>query len=158
MMLQEKGCHNYMVEIGGEIAFDGLNPEDKPWRIGIEKPIDNNTSLEQSVQLIINLHGHGGLATSGNYRNYHIVNGKKYAHTIDPLTGYPIQTDVLSATIIAPSCMLADGLATACMTVGSKGVKELMRYYPEASYMLIVSDKGSFKTIMSPRFKTLIAN
>lgn len=154
--LEKEGCVDYMVEIGGEIAFNGSNPLGKPWRVGIEKPIDDSTCTTQNIETILYLKGKGGLATSGNYRNYHIINGKKYGHTIDPITGYPKQTDVLSATVVAPTCMLADGLATACMISGSKGVENLMKYYPEVSYMLIVSENGKYKEIMNSSFKSLL--
>lgn len=155
-MLLNQGCNNYMVDIGGEISYRGVNHKGQPWRIGVERPLDDSTGMIQELQLIVNLQGNGGLATSGNYRNFHIINGKKYAHTIDPISGYPIQTDILSATIVAPSCMLADALATACMVVGSEGVGNLMQYYPEAAYMLILADGKGFKTIMSPAFKNLL--
>ena len=99
----------------------------------------------------------GGLATSGNYRNFKVINGKKIAHTIDPHTGYPIQTDVLSATIIAPTCMLADGLATACMTRTAADVPALIQNFPGVEYMLILGDeKTGFRTVMSPGFERLI--
>ena len=86
-----------------------------------------------------------------------MINGKKYAHTIDPRTGYPIQTDVLSATILAPSCMLADGLATACMTLSSKDVPAFIAHFPGVEYMLILGDGADrFRTIMSPGFQRLV--
>ena len=86
-----------------------------------------------------------------------MVNGVKLAHTIDPHTGYPLQTDVLSATILAPTCMLADGLATACMTRQSSEVPALLAHFPGVEYMLILGDGHSgFRTVMSPGFKRLV--
>lgn len=154
--LEKKNCMNYMVEIGGEITFNGFNPNGKPWKIGIENPIDDSTCTRQDVGTILYLKGKGGLATSGNYRNYHIIDGKKYGHIIDPISGYPKETDILSATVVAPTCMLADCLATACMLVGQRGISNLMRHYPEASYMIIVSNNGKYETIMNNSFKSLL--
>lgn len=154
--LEKKGCLSYMVEIGGEITFNGSNPAGKAWRIGIEKPIDDSTCMNQNLETILYLKGKGGLATSGNYRNYHIIDGKKYGHIIDPISGYPRETDILSATVVAPTCMLADGLATSCMLVGQKGIENLMRHYPEASYMIIISQNGKYETIMNNSFRSLL--
>lgn len=152
-LLLEQGAKNYMVEIGGEIAFKGISDSNKAWRIGINKPTEDGLGIVSDVELIVNLQGQGGLATSGNYRNFHIINGKKYAHTINPITGYPSRTDVLSATVIAPSCMLADGLATACMVLGAEKAKELMKYYPEASYMFIIGSEDNYDVFMSKGFQ-----
>lgn len=158
--LYHQGAEHYMVELGGEIAFRGLNPEGKPWRIGINKPIDDASGVTQDLEVIISLDMPlGGLATSGNYRNYKLINGKKYAHTINPHTGYPIQTDVLSATIIAPSCMLADGLATACMTMSSEEIPSFISQFKGVEYMLILGgDTEEFVTKMSPGFSRFIAS
>ncbi|MDO4691802.1 MAG: FAD:protein FMN transferase [Porphyromonadaceae bacterium] len=157
-VLKGQGVKNYMVELGGEIAFRGLNPNGKPWRVGINKPIEDAMGMMQDLQLIVELdRPEGGLATSGNYRNFRILNGKKVAHTINPHTGYPIQTDVLSATIIAPSCMMADGLATACMTMSSAQIPEFIAQFPDVDYLLILSGQDeNFRTIMSDGFRNLV--
>ena len=157
-VLLGKGAANYLVELGGEIAFRGTNPSGEGWVIGIDKPIDDVSGRISEFELRLRLPTTpGGLATSGNYRNYRVINGKKYAHTIDPRTGYPIQTDVLSATILAPSCMLADGLATACMTLSSKDVPAFIAHFPGVEYMLILGDGADrFRTIMSPGFQRLV--
>ena len=130
----------------------------RAWIIGIDKPIDDPSGQVNDLQLRLQLPREaGGLATSGNYRNYRVVNGVKLAHTIDPRTGYPLQTDVLSATILAPTCMLADGLATACMTRQSSEVPALLAHFPGVEYMLILGDGHSgFRTVMSPGFKRLV--
>lgn len=159
--LRAHGANNYMVELGGEIAFRGTNPKGEPWRIGINKPIDDETGLLNDLEVIVRLdRPEGGLATSGNYRNYRVVEGKKVAHTINPLTGYPVQTDVLSATILAPSCMMADGLATACMTMTSAEVPALIAQFPGVEYLLILGGEGdkSFRTVMSEGFRKLIVS
>lgn len=160
-VLHRKGANNYMVELGGEIAFRGTNPEGKPWQIGITKPIEDNSGAINELELIIALdRPQGGLATSGNYRNYKIVDGQKVAHTINPKTGLPMQTDVLSATILAPSCMLADGLATACMTMSSRDVPSFLRSFEGVEYLLILADGTTqgFKTQMSDGMGRLIVN
>lgn len=156
--LEKRGVENYMVEIGGEIAYRGLNPEGRPWRIGIEKPIDDSTGIMSELQQVVFLTGRGAMATSGNYRNYHLLEGVKYGHTINPKTGYPATTDVLSATILAPSCMEADGLATAVMTVGSLAAEEMLRQFDGVSYMLIVGGKEGAKdtVLMSEGFQKLL--
>lgn len=159
-MLTREGVADYMVEIGGEIAFCGKNPHGEAWRIGISKPTDDTLGM-QDVELIIALDRPvGGLATSGNYRNYYIQDGKKIAHTIDPRTGYPTQTDVLSATIFAPSCMLADGLATACMTMRSEDVPEFLKQFAGVEYLLIVGGDGAghYRTLMSEGMRRLVVD
>lgn len=158
--LHAKGSQNYLVELGGEIAFKGLNPEGQPWRVGINKPIEDTSGVISELEAIVTLDmPKGGLATSGNYRNFKLVNGKKVAHTINPLTGYPVQTDVLSATILAPSCMLADGLATACMTMTSKDVPAFIAKFPGVEYLLILPADGErgFKMQMSDGMRRLIS-
>lgn len=158
-MLHRKGAKSYLVELGGEIAFAGSNPEGKPWRVGINKPIETASNTISDLQLVITLdREQGGLATSGNYRNFKVVDGKKVAHTINPLTGLPIQTDVLSATILAPSCMLADGLATACMTMTSAEVPAFIRQFDGVEYLLILPDEGKdgFKVQMSDGMRRLV--
>ena len=157
-MLKRRGVTSYLVELGGEIAFEGTNSRGESWVIGVDKPIADPAGVINDFQVRVQLpRTAGGLATSGNYRNFKVVNGKKIAHTIDPHTGYPIQTDVLSATIIAPTCMLADGLATACMTRTAADVPALIQNFPGVEYMLILGDeKTGFRTVMSPGFERLI--
>ena len=157
-MLKRRGVTSYLVELGGEIAFEGTNSRGENWVIGVDKPIADPAGVINDFQVRVQLpRTAGGLATSGNYRNFKVVNGKKIAHTIDPHTGYPIQTDVLSATIIAPTCMLADGLATACMTRTAADIPALMQNFPGVEYMLILGDeKTGFRTVMSPGFERLI--
>ncbi|MCP9612324.1 FAD:protein FMN transferase [Coprobacter sp. LH1063] len=114
-MLSKKGIRNYLVEIGGEIVAKGINPHGECWKVGINKPEDDGGYGE--VQQVVAM-SDGAMATSGNYRNYKIVNGKRIAHTIDPVSGYPVQHSLLSATVFAPDCMTADAYATAFMVLG----------------------------------------
>ena len=139
-------------------CLEGTNSRGESWVIGVDKPIADPAGVINDFQVRVQLpRTAGGLATSGNYRNFKVINGKKIAHTIDPHTGYPIQTDVLSATIIAPTCMLADGLATACMTRTAADIPALIQNFPGVEYMLILGDeKTGFRTMMSPGFERLI--
>ena len=115
-LLDRKGIKNYMVDIGGEVVVKGKNATGDLWRIGINKPYDDSLAVKQDIQVVLNLTDLG-MATSGNYRNYYYKDGKKYAHTIDPRTGYPVQHSILSSTVIAEDCMTADALATSFMVM-----------------------------------------
>ncbi|MEG1586443.1 MAG: FAD:protein FMN transferase [Bacteroidales bacterium] len=138
-LLTKKGIRNYMVEIGGEVSAKGKNTSGKCWRIGINKPIEDQSASAGEIQEIINLCG-GGMATSGNYRNFYYKEGKRYAHTIDPRTGYPVEHSLLSATVIAPSCMLADAFATAFMVLGLDKSMEIVEKNPEIDAYFIYAD------------------
>jgi FAD:protein FMN transferase len=151
--LKEQGCKNYMVEIGGEIAAHGVNAKGNPWAIGISKPEENASIDNKEIQAIVQLPDKG-LATSGNYRNFYVENGKKYAHTIDPKTGYPVQHSLLSATVLAEDCMTADGYATAFMVLGLEKGIELAKKLPGVEVYFIYSDEtGLNKVYMSDRFR-----
>ena len=139
-MLESRGITNYMVEIGGEIVTKGVNPSNTCWRVEITKPEDDDTGQSLGRQEVISL-CEGGLATSGNYRNYHIREGKKYAHTIDPATGYPVDNGVLSASVIMPECILADAYATVFMLWGVKA-DSLAQTIEGLSYYLIYDEGG----------------
>lgn len=131
--LQDHGCTDLMMEIGGEVVCRGRNPEGKTWRILIETPDDeylrevfkNDRKPTFHGQLIVELLDEA-LATSGNYRNFHSVSGQTFGHTISPVSGHPVKTDILSASVIAPTCMEADALATACMAMGSSEAMEML--------------------------------
>ncbi|MEG1546661.1 MAG: FAD:protein FMN transferase, partial [Bacteroides sp.] len=116
------------------------------WRIGINKPIDDSLSVNQEIQTILALTD-VGLATSGNYRNFYHKDGKKYAHTIDPRTGYPVQHSLLSATVIAKDCMSADAYATAFMVMGMEKAIAFSEAHPEIeTYFIYTDEKGNTKT------------
>lgn len=127
------GIENYMVEIGGEIVAKGVNDKGVCWRIGVDKPINDATGMMHELQTIIALCDKS-LATSGNYRNYYIKDDKKYAHTIDPQTGYPSEQDLLAVTIIADDCMTADAYATAFMAMGTEKSREVAKKIPNLHY------------------------
>lgn len=147
-VLEEKNVENYMVEIGGEIRAKGKSSKNRPWRIGIDRPEDDVTAQQRELQLILEITG-GALATSGNYRNFYIHEGKKYAHTINPLTGYPVQTEVLSASVYAPSCMEADAFATAFMVLGLERAKKIVQEYAELEACFVYEEDGELKTWIS---------
>ena len=123
-LLEREGIENYMVEIGGEVTMKGVNQNGKCWRIGINKPEDDSTGIKNDIEEVVQLCKKGGVATSGNYRNYYVKDGKKYAHTIDPRTGYPSEQSILSATIVAEDCITADAYATAFMAMGLEKARE----------------------------------
>lgn len=139
-MLESKGITNYMIDFGGEIRVKGVNPRGESWRLGITKPIDDASGVMQEIQQIVHFDKPMGMATSGNYRNFYIKDGRKYAHTIDPREGCPVQRDILGATVVAPEAMVADAYATACMVLGSEGARRLMEQAPEIEYFFICSD------------------
>ena len=114
--LLKRGFKNFIVEIGGEIYASGLTAESKPWRAGINKP-DKNAAFDE-VYRVVTL-ADAAMATSGDYRNFVEIDGQSYSHIIDPRTGYPVKNNVASATVIAPTCAFADGLATAAMVMGA---------------------------------------
>ena len=124
-MLERNGVENYIVEIGGEIAVRGKNENGVDWRISVDRPIERADTVIHKSAFVIELET-GGVATSGNYRNFRIVDGKKVAHTINPHTGKPEITNLLSVTIVARDCMTADAYATACMALGLDGSKRML--------------------------------
>lgn len=150
--LADKGCLNYMVEIGGEVAAKGKNEHGNVWFIGISKPDEDIVASNTELEAIIKLPDHA-LATSGNYRNFYVEEGKKYAHTIDPKTGYPVQHSLLSATVLTDNCMTADAFATAFMVIGLESGIELARIIPEIEVFFIYADEnGNDQIYMSEGF------
>ncbi len=115
--LEQRGIRNYMVEIGGEVRARGKNDSNQIWRIGIDKPLEGNMLPGANLQAIVTLNNRS-LATSGNYRKFYEKNGIKFVHTINPKTGYPVVSNLLSATVVADDCMTADAYATAFMVFG----------------------------------------
>jgi len=150
------GIDNYLVEIGGEVRARGTK-NGNLWRIGIDKPEDNNIIPGQSLQAIIRI-GDRSLATSGNYRKFYVEDGIKYSHTIDPKTGYPAKNRLLSATILADDCATADGIATACMVMGHEKSIEFIKANPMLSaYFVISGDDGNYKTWISENLKEFLS-
>ena len=154
--LESKGVQKYLVELGGEVKARGKKNENDFWRIGIDKP-DESPGEGRPLQAIIYLRDKA-LATSGNYRKFYIENGKKYAHIIDPRTGYPAQHTLLSATVIADDCMTADAYATAFMVMGLERSKEFLFENLELGLeaYFIYEENGAWKTYRSESLEKLI--
>ena len=140
-LLDQKGVQHYMVDIGGEVVVKGKNPHMKTWRIGINKPIEDSLSINQELQTILEVSG-VGMATSGNYRKFYYKDGKRYAHTIDPRLGCPVQHNILSATVIANDCTTADAYATAFMVMGLEKSLEFCKEHPELNAYFICAGSG----------------
>ena len=152
-LLDSHGIINYMIEIGGEIHAKGHNSKGEYWKVIISKPIDDYTGATNELQEIISLKN-TSLATSGNYRNYYIKEGKKYTHTINPLTGYPSEGNILSASVIYPNCMTADAYATVFMVLGLEKACFIADRIPQMDYLFIYSDKdGNFQEKKSLHFE-----
>ena len=148
-VLDSCGIQNYMVEIGGEVVVKGHNKNGNPWGIGITKPVDDSLSVSQELQTVLRLTD-CAVATSGNYRNFYYKDGVKYAHTIDPRTGYPVQHSLLSATVIADNCMRADALATAFMVLGVDSAMAYCERHPEIKgYFIVAADSGRYEVQQS---------
>ena len=141
-MLSSKGISDYMVEIGGEIVLSGHNPKGKDWNIGISKPVDDSLSVNNELQTVIPITDIA-MATSGNYRNFYVKDGRKYAHTIDPHTCMPVSHSLLSATVFAADCATADALATSMMVMGLDSAQALCARHPEIrAYLIYQDDNG----------------
>ena len=146
------GVQDMLVDIG-EIYCDGRNPSGLSWTVGIDKPVDGNNELGADVQGVFKVpSGPHGVVTSGNYRKFYIKDGKKYAHTIDPRTGYPVSHSLLSATVIAADATLADAYATYFMVVGLDESKEFLKGRVDMEVCLIYDEEGEFKTWCTPGF------
>jgi len=152
-LLEDNGCVNYMIEIGGEIVCKGVNPKGEKWRIGIDKPIDDPASSTNELQTIVSI-SDIALTTSGNYRQFYYKGGKKYAHTIDPRSGYPVVHNLLSATVVAPTCMQADAYATAFMVLGVDSSMQICKRDPQMDcYLIYVDEDGKNQVIYTDGFK-----
>ena len=147
-LLREQGCENFLVDIGGEVVAKGKNDKRQPWRIGIDKPTDDPTGMQQELQDVITTDSIA-MATSGNYRQFYYEGGTRRSHTIDPHTGYPIQHRLLSATVTASSCMRADALATASMVLGDEQALQMIEAIADAECYFIIADGDSLNTITS---------
>ena len=152
-LFNAKGIKNYMIEIGGEIVASGLSDKRLPWKIGITKPSEDSLGTSNELQTILNITD-CAMATSGNYRNFYYKNGKRYAHTIDPRTGYPIQHNILSATVIAKSCAQADAYATSFMVLGLDEAKKILERHPQLlAYLIYTNKDNEYEVWHSPALK-----
>lgn len=154
-LLDSKNITNYMIEIGGEVVTKGKNSKGTDWKISISKPTENTATNQNGHQAIISITDKG-MATSGNYRNFRIENGKKYAHTIDPRTGFPVQHSLLSATVIADNCAKADAYATAFMVVGLEKATELCKADNIEAFFIYANEKGELQTLATEGFNKFL--
>ena len=150
--LESKGVTSYIVDVGGEIMARGRKPDGKPWVVGIEKPAANWDS-EREVQQRVEL-SDKGIVTSGSYRKYVERDGKRYSHSIDPMTGYPVEHQLLSATVIAETSVWADALASICMVMGMERSLELINALDGVeAYYIFVNDQGELETFVTEGFE-----
>lgn len=156
--LEGRGAKNYFVEIGGEIRVSGTNSEGETWRIGIDKPLENSTAEDRRVQEVIHLDNQS-IATSGSYRKFYEKDGIKYSHTLDPSTGYPVTHSLLSATVIADNCAMADAMATAFMVMGADKAIAFLDAHPELkieAYLIFINEHDQYETYYTPAFGKMI--
>lgn len=149
-ILQENGVINYFVEIGGEVRVAGTRQDGQLWQIGIEQPNPKSREIHSVVAM-----KSGAIATSGNYRNFYNLSGRRLTHFIDPKTGDPIDGNLLSATVIMDDCASADAAATTLMVIGAEAAQSLIAQQ-QWSAMLIIDNGGQLETITSPKFQALI--
>jgi len=156
-----KAITNYLVEIGGEVRAKGKNARGLYWRVGIDKPIDGIQIPGVQMEAVVSLKDRS-LATSGNYRRFYIKDGVKYSHTIDPSTGYPVQHNLLSATVVAEECMIADGFATVFMVAGVEKSKSILKNRKDfEAYLIYTDESGKYTTFSTPgmrRFLTKVTD
>jgi thiamine biosynthesis lipoprotein len=149
-LLETQGHRNYLVEIGGEMRVTGVKGNGLAWRIAVEKPVTD----QRAVQSVLSI-GNNAVATSGDYRNYFEENGVRYSHLIDPRSGYPIQHNLVSVTVVHPSSMTADGLATALNVMGTEAAIQLANEQ-QLDVMLITREKDGFKAYTTGQFDSYI--
>lgn len=155
--LEERGQKNYYIEIGGELLLHGRNAKGTKWNIGIDVPTEKSTTHE--IENIISITNEA-IATSGSYRKFYEKDGQRYAHFLDPKTGYPVQHSLLSATVIAPTCTEADAYATAFMVMGAKETLSFVQNHPELNlevYLLEDGENQSYERSMSKGFQSYLS-
>ncbi|MCH7859882.1 MAG: FAD:protein FMN transferase [Candidatus Marinimicrobia bacterium] len=154
--LESKGIDNYLIELGGELKARGKNQDEKWWKIGIDKPVENIN--EREIEAVIELKNKA-LATSGSYRKFYVKDGIKYSHTIDPKTGYPVNHSLLSATVLANDCMTADAYATAFMVIGIEKANAFLKENKDLDldvYFIYSTEEGLWKTYYSKDLEEVI--
>lgn len=150
-LIDGMGFRNYLVEIGGEVYTSGRREDGRKWRVGINQPL--KTAAANAVYRALELEDQA-MATSGDYRNFEIIGGRAYSHIIDPRTGYPVKHGVVSTSVVAPNCTLADGLATALMVMGpEKGIALLNRLDDVEGLIIVQKADGSLENYWSRGFK-----
>lgn len=155
--LASKGIENYLVDIGGEVLARGSKPGQGPWKVGIEKPSEDEFS-DRELQATVLL-SDKALATSGNYRKFFVEDGVRYSHTLDPQTGFPVTHSLLSVSVLADDCGTADAWATAFMVMGLDKAKKILQSGSDLEAFFIYSDEsGNLKTYASHGMKKILEN
>ena len=150
--LKSLGVKDMLVDIG-EIYCTGHNPSGRDWSIGVDRPVDGNETPGEDLDGIWQSGGQScGIVTSGNYRKFYVRDGRKYAHTVDPCTGYPVEHSLLSATVVAPTAAAADAYATYCMVLGLDGARAFIEARPDLEGYLIYDLDGTMTEWASPGF------
>ncbi len=149
-LMEQEGISRYLVSVVAEQVSQNMNAEGQPWGVALEKP----PARENAVQAIVDINGHG-ISTSGSYRNYYELDGKRISHVIDPQTGRPIDHKLVSVTVIAPTALEADGWDTGLMVLGPEKAQEVVRAQGLAVYLIVKEGEG-FKTWMSPQFRAFL--
>lgn len=149
-ILNTMGIDGYLIEVGGELRIKGKKANGKNWHIAIEKPYISVDGVQEVIQIT-----DSGVATSGDYRNYFEKNGKRYSHTIDPRTGYPINHNLVSATVIADTAAKADAFSTAMMVLGPEDAIDIAEENDLAVYLVIKNSNG-FDVVFSKAFAPFI--
>lgn len=155
-MLRRNGVTNFMVEIGGEIACSGTNREGGAWRVSVDMPTDQPNTVSHEAVLVLAL-TEGGVATSGNYRKYRESDGQRVSHIVNPKTGHSETSDLISVTVVASDCMLADAWATACMVMGTEAVRHLMQGRDDLGVMTISDIDDQLVVWSNARFADLVS-
>lgn len=144
-MLSGNGIDRFMVEIGGEVVVRGRNSRNADWRIMIDAPVESSDSVIHERMTVIAVTD-CAIATSGNYRNYKEVDGRRVGHTINPFTGQPADSEILSVTVVAPRCMTADALATACMVMPLDSARAMIERIPEVGALFVTASGDSTRS------------
>lgn len=148
-LLNRNGVANYIVEIGGEVVIKGNSPRKAPWRIMVDAPIGQNDTVVHDGVAVINMTG-GAVATSGDYRNNHIMDdGSKATHIIDPATGAPAHSEILSVTVLAPDCMTADAFATACSVMPLDSARAMISRIDGIEALFVTADTTNNSWILT---------
>ena len=153
---KSKGLKNYLVEIGGEVRGSGTNARDQFWHIGIDRPKEDNMMPGSDLQAIVEMNNKA-LSTSGNYRSFFVEKGVKYAHTIDPKTGFPARNTLLSASVVCDDCMTADAYATTFMVLGVEKSKMLLsKLHGIEVYFVYTNMQGNYEVFFTEGMKAMI--
>ena len=150
-LLAKNGCENYLVDIGGEVVAKGHSDKGVKWKLGITKPVDDPTGEIQEIEDIIET-DNICIASSGNYRRFYYDGGERRSHTVDPRNGYPVNHNLLSATVTASSGIRADALATACMVLGEEKALEMIEKTEDCACHLILAEGDGTRVVISSRW------